>query len=521
MVKLLERKPKDIGQPIPIEIDNPMMPIEQPQITTAVGVELDGEYCRAVWVQQGRVIKFLRTRGSNSADALDQMIQQGHLSANQPVRICWSSPGVEFYKAVQPPKPPSQYRQVIQELAERSLNGPDYGFAGQVSPPVEGEQRGVVAGIANQLLEPIWEQVALRDRWQLIPSCLVPQPDGLHVALRWSVCAIYVIQDGFLTAYAEMPNRGLSNLTNKVDELSRLIEQQQAQFSQNPQQAPVVGFMRNIVSETYKWVQSWIASGEIEHPKQVWLHGEGGNLPWLYDALIKTWGGGLSNGSGPAGPHMLPLGVSDDRQLPLQQRAAMYTACRAAVTSILDPLWIIPSPLIDRHRRAQETRRKRIKTATELIAAVVVAILAVSIPVVLAYQQRSDAQASLSRAQQQFVPLSGDYHTWVVVNEGQNLVKQVKAQQPQLAVLYQLVNSTLPPSSAINTLEAQIPKAGGPMQVQVQINIQSANPLPEVSSWLQTLQKNKAQDLTSEPLGQSSTGGSYTIQFKYTPVAGG
>jgi hypothetical protein len=521
MVKLLERKPKGTSQPISTEVDGPVTPIEQPQATTAVGVELDGNYCRAVWVQQGRVIKFLRTQGSTPAEALDRMIQQGRLSPNQPVRICWASTGVEFYDATNPPKSPAQYEQVVRELAERSLNGTDYGFAGEVLPPVDGEQQSVVVGIAGQLLDPIWEQIALRDRWQLIPACLVPQPDGLHVALRWSGCSTYVIQDGYLLGYAEMPNLGLNNLTSKVDELGRLLEQQSIQFKQDPQQAPVVGFMRNVLNETYKWVMSWVASGRIETPRQVWLHGEGGNLPRMYDALIKTWQGG-NNGSGPAGPHLLPTGVADDRQLPIQQKAPMWIACRAAGATSIDPLWVIPSPLIERHRKTQEARRKRIRTVAELVAAVLVAVLAVGVPVVLAYHQRSNAQSALSRAQQQFAPLSSQYRTWVVVNRGQNLVQQVKHQQPQLAALYQLINTTLPPNSTINNMSVQIPNAGGAMQVQVQIDIQSPNPLSsEVSGWLQTLQPHVVPNsLASETLGQSSSGGTYTIQFNYVPSAG-
>jgi len=149
-------------------------------------------------------------------------------------------------------------------------------------------------------------------------------------------------------------------------------------------------------------------------------------------------------------------------------------------------------------------------------AAVLVGLAAVAIPVLDAWHQRSTAQQHLQQLQGQFAPLRQDYLTWQVVTQGGQLERQVLARQPQLAVLYNMVNSTLPSGGVLQNLSVQDPE-GGAMQVSVQVSVLSSNPLPEISSWLQALRQQGVQSLQSQVLSQSNTGGTYTLMFQYSP----
>jgi len=206
----------------------------------------------------------------------------------------------------------------------------------------------------------------------------------------------------------------------------------------------------------------------------------------------------------------------EDREVPPDQRPAAWVPARLAAAPTLDPLSCLHSPLVAQHRQRQTRRQEVSRSVMGVAAAALVGLAAVAIPVLDAYHQRSAAQHHLQQLQGQFAPLRSDYLTWQVATQGGQLTRQVLARQPQLAALYNMVNSTLPAGGVLQSMSVQDP-TGGAMKVQVQVALQSSDPLPEVSAWLQQLRQQGAQNLQSEVLAQGNTGGTYTLMFQYLP----
>jgi len=504
-MKLLDRKAPRTPDPEPEPTAD--VPISTPPpsaIATGVALELDGERCRVLALEQGRVTRWLSVQGSSPAEALDLAIGRAKLSASQPVRIGWSSPGLQLYRAQRPPRPPQEYPQAVRELAEQILPGQGYQYCGQVLPPEQGQQTVVVMGLESQLLDPIWDVIGLRDRWVLVPTCMAPHPDGLHVAVRWSCSSVYVVHGGVPVAYTDLPHLGLRELHNKVGDLSQL---QAAMGSQDPVGATVQGFIRDLQGQVHSWVSSWASNQEIGAGiRACWLHGEGMGIPPIHREL-SAW---LRTGD------QLSLGVLEDREVLPDQRPAAWAPARLAAAPALDPLACLQSPLVLQRRQQRAKRREVSRSVLGVAAAVLVGLAAVATPVLDAWHQRSTAQQHLQQLQQQFAPLRQDYLTWQVVTQGGQLERQVLARQPQLAALYNMVNSTLPSGGILQNLSVQDPR-GGAMLVSVQVSVLSSNPLPEISSWMQALRQQGAQSLQASVLSQSNTGGTYTLMFQYSP----
>lgn len=473
-----------------------------PGVQTRIGIELDGTQCRAVAVADGAVKSWRVFDGLDTADALRRWLKDTRIG-DAHVQIAWSGPHLEFRRLrTNDDVPLSERRGALIEMAEREMTATAEGedaasTAGLFYPPEAGQPGNPVAlvGIPNADLAPLWEIVQTHP-WSIVPSILVPQADGVHVALRLSCAACYVVEDGQVRTYTELQAGGLDALTSKlraaggdgdivnIDELS-------SGNASGALQAPLQGYLQHIVQETSRWLTSWVNSKLVGRPGEMWVHGPGSQLPYLVGGLAAALGYNI-NPTGAEQAGNPPPGIATTSNIPEADARQAYVACRAAVAPV-SALAVIDNPvLIEQKIRAVE-RAHKLKAAAAVAVAVLVVVVALAAPLLLAWRTKMAASANLASAQNKLAGLQTDYNTYLIANQGATAKRQAIGADPSIKYVFNILAKTAPPGALpMKGLTMQV--AASKMKVAAPESVRAATPFYSVAAWLAALKKAGAID---------------------------
>ncbi len=481
-----------------------------------IGVELDGTECRVVTVADGQIQGWETFSGTDSADALAQWAKRVR-TGNAQVRIVWSNREVNFSRVstVEEVSPEAQ-RATLMELAEKEAGTQGTTgvplVAGVYLPPVEGSSGSPVAlAMLNEAhLDPIWEVIG-GNPWSVIPAAFIAQPDGLHLAVNTSGILCYVVEGGQTRVYTELMTGGLAELSDKlgIDPAEQAATGSANIHIEGPGQAVLRGYLQQIVTETNRWLVSWVNGHHIQRPHQIWLHGPGAQLPHLAGALIQTLG--LGDAPMDAESVTPTLGIGDRSAVPANQTATAYMACRAALATV-EPTAVLTNPVQLVMKAKAKERAARQKMLAAISACVVLVVLALAVPLVLAYNKDQSAVNNYNNAVAQQTALSSQFATYTAVHKGQAAERAVKAIAPDFLNAQKILSSTAPPNTTFSSLV--LTDQNGGIAVQSPVIIQGAQSFSDIASWIDAL---KAADATNINIGSFNyQNGSQTFNLQLT-----
>jgi hypothetical protein len=444
--------------------------------------------------------------GNSPADALRSWMTRAHLSGAQ-VRITWSGGKFNFSRNQElADVQPDQQRAKLIEVASDTMGAKAAGaagIAGQFVPPASGDQGPTVllVTLPSAALSDLWDAIGDRD-WPVVPMMLVPQVDGLHVAVNMGCVACYVVEGGIPRTYAELKVGGLTGLAATLKKTPMELVQR-GDVGEGPDRAPLVGYLRGIITEAGTWAYSWISSKQITQPLACWVHGPGAHIGGLSRALADHLG--YTNQD-----PQPRINIVDHSAIPAPDEAQAYLASQMAQV-VVPPLTVMPNPIVLAARAQSAARTQRAISMTGLVIAVVAVVGLLAVPIVLAWRQENSAASTLRAAQTQRAAVAAPLAIFQQAQQGQTVMSGIRQVDPNLVWAQHILTSTAPPGARVTSFTMQI--NGGQIQVSAPAQIISSEPFNAVASWVQSLDKAGATNVQAGTFNYSDLMETLSLQF--------
>jgi Tfp pilus assembly protein FimT len=498
--------PPAVAEPV---VTVPLQPDQEQRraARTYIGVELDGKHLRAVSVADGRVQTWETVVGASPADAVRVWSSRARLSGAQ-VRIAWAG-GIGFMRHQElADVPPDQQREQLLQVAVDTLGeepAAAAGIAGQYAPPVSGEQgpTALLVTLQGPELDALWEIIGDRD-WSVVPMVLVPQVDGLHVAVNIACVACYVVEGGIPRTYVELKTGGLEALADKVQMPPEDLIALRGNIGDLPDSATIIGYLKNVVTEVTTWARSWESNKQTGTPPSCWVHGPGADLGALSVVIADALG---YRSQGTAIPR---LNIVDHSAIPTPDWPQAYVATQAA-QAVIPPLAVIPNPVVVAARAQAAARAQRAINMTGIVIAIAAVIGLLAVPIVLAWHQASNAANALRIAQLERSEVAYPLSVYQQVQQDSGVVSGIKAADPDVTWVQQMLASTAPPGANISGYNLQV--MGAKMQVTAPAKISSSRPFSEIATWVLALDKAGATQV--QPGTFNYSGGTITLTLQF------
>jgi len=489
--------------------------------TPYIGVELDGSSCRSVTVRNGKILQWKTYKGETPAEALDLWAKQTKTGGAK-IRICWTGPGqkTRALRVHDIPQTVPMQKALIQELAAEHI--PDaQAICGRIYPPDSHPdgQLVLIAGVAKDVLIDVWEVIGSAP-WEVIPSVMFLQTDGIHLFVHDSCTRVVGVQNQEVLTHVELNCGGLDDLatTLRDPQIAQSMTTDGSNASR-PEMAIIQAFLSRIVGETTQWVNSWISNSYIDAPDRLWIHGSGARMPDLAKETLHALT--LTGYYTSAEQVFLPLNVADrsgidDADIPVAWLPVCASVISVPSTAVFD------NPVALRAKAREQARRQHFVNISIIALILILIVVGLFTPLYIANKNKDNAQTALNQTIATKSSLHPQYNIYNIVTQGRTAEATVVAQQPAIAQLWPLLASTTPSGGAINSLAVTVAGPTMKMTMGVSIAYAGSNPQNSVADWLNNLTNAGFADANTEAFSYNPTTGlissSYTFSYTGRPL---
>lgn len=493
-----------------VTVVDPYAPTPVDASATHVGVEVDGKVCRSVTVRGGEVLAWQSVAVDGELGPREALVQwaKSAKTSGAKVRVVWSGPGQRIVttRHRDVPQTASLQKALISDLADEHM--PDApSVAGRIYPP-DGHSDGqliVLAGVGRDQLETVWESVGTND-WEVVPSVLLTQIDGIHLFMQESVVRIVGVQNGQLHTCVELADAGgLGFLRASIEN---------AQDNSAASAAVLKGYVTGVVTGVTKWVDSWVNSSQLDAPDRLWIHGPGARIPNLANSLMDSLNLSFYY-HGNTELMFAPLDVADRTGISDQDIPAAWMPVVAA-TSGINETCVLDNPVAIRAAILARKRREHAFNVSILVVGMMLVVVMLVVPLLLGSRDRNAAHQNLITTEKTKSGLHQQYNIYNVVTQGAQAMQQVTSSQADFSQLWPLIQKSTPAGGTVQSI--QVTTQNNVMSVTMNVTIASSgqNPQSAVGKWLTNLTNVGFQKADTSAFQYDKTSGNITSTYTFT-----